>query len=322
MGLTCKLCPKACQLEKNERGDCRARANVDGKLLTLVYGRPCALHIDPIEKKPLYHFYPGSPILSLATAGCNLHCKNCQNWQISQANPEDVSSYRLSPQRIVDICRQETCSLIAYTYTEPLTFYEYTYDTASLARSHGLRNVLVTAGYVNREPLEQLCGVVDAANVDLKFFDDRMYQKITTARLGPILDNLVLMRQLGMWLEITHLIIPTLNDDMSLIKSMCRWIGSNLGTDVPIHFSRFHPHHLLRNLPPTPVETLTRARDIGLEWMQHVYIGNVWGGVGEHTYCPNDGRILIRRAGYTVLENNIVKGKCRFCGTSIAGWWA
>lgn len=322
MLLECDLCPKGCRLEENQRGDCRIRAHVGGKLITLVYGFPCALHIDPIEKKPLFHFYPGSKILSLATAGCNLHCKNCQNWQISQANPEDIPAYKLSPDQIVTLSRLENCANIAYTYSEPLTFYEYTFDTATLAKRFALKNVIVTAGYANREPLKKLYEVIDAANVDLKFFNDTMYKEITSATLSPVLEALILAREMNVWLEITHLVIPTLNDDLSEIEKLCRWIKSNLGEDVPLHFSRFHPHYLLKNLPPTPVDTLNRAHEIAKQvGLQYPYVGNVWGIDGENTYCPFDGKILIRRTGYTILENNVVDGKCRFCKNPIAGRW-
>ena len=322
MLVKCELCPKACCLEENQRGNCRTRINIGGKLRSLTYGHPCSIHIDPIEKKPLFHFYPSSSILSLATAGCNLHCKNCQNWEISQSNPEDIPSYNLTPQSIVDLTIRENCPMIAYTYTEPLTFYEYTLDTSILARKDFLKNVLVTAGYLNKEPLRKLYKVTDAANIDLKFFDDAMYRKITTGSLKPVLDALVLAKEMNVWLEITHLIIPTLNDDLSLIKKMCVWIKSNLGKDTPVHFSRFHPHYLLKNLPPTPVSTLRKAQVVAKETgINYVYIGNVWGDEREFTYCPYDGEILIKRAGYTILENNIEKGKCKFCGKLIAGRW-
>jgi pyruvate formate lyase activating enzyme len=323
MLIECELCPKHCRLEEDERGDCRVRVNIDGKLRSLVYGYPCALHIDPIEKKPLFHFYAGSVILSLATAGCNLHCKNCQNWQISQSNPEDVPAYKLNPHQIVQLALEKKCSMVAYTYTEPLTFYEYTLDTSLVAKEYNLKNVLVTAGYLNKKPLKKLYSVVDAANVDLKFFDDQMYRKITTATLMPILDALVLAKEMDVWLEVTHLIIPTLNDDFFLIEKMCKWIKNNLGDDVPLHFSRFYPHYLLKNLPPTPVDTLRKAREVAKSvGLKFVYIGNVWGIDAENTYCPYDGKLLIRRVGYSILQYNLTsEGKCKYCGNYIAGRW-
>lgn len=320
--IQCELCPKECRLRENERGDCRTRVNIDGKLTTLTYGRPCAVHVDPVEKKPLFHFYPGSPVLSLAAAGCNLHCKNCQNWQISQANPEDIPSYKLEPQDIVELTARERCSMISYTYSEPFAFYEYALDTSFLARSRNLKNILVTAGYLNKEPLKKLYGVSDAANINLKFFDDDMYRKITTAALKPVLDSLVLAKEMSLWLEVTHLIIPTLNDDFSLIRKMCVWIRENLGREVPLHFIRFFPQYMLKNLPPTPLETLRKAHRIAKEeGLYYVYIGNAAGIEEENTYCPYDGKVIIRRVGYSVLENNLDKGKCKFCGKVIAGKW-
>ncbi|UCC95536.1 MAG: AmmeMemoRadiSam system radical SAM enzyme, partial [Candidatus Omnitrophota bacterium] len=298
------------------------RVNIEGRIRTLTYGHPCTIHVDPVEKKPLFHFYPGSSILSLACAGCNLHCKNCQNWQISQVNPEDVSSYTMNPESVVRLTLKENCSMVAYTYTDPFAFYEYALDICAAARDRDLKNVMVTAGYLNEKPLRRLYEVTDAANVDLKFFDDEMYRKITTGALKPVLDGLVVAKQMGVWLEITHLVIPTLSDDFILIKKMCTWIRDNLGKDVPLHFSRFYPHYLLKNLPPTSVSTLKRAREIAKEVGLHfVYIGNVWGQDAESTYCPYDGKVLIKRVGYTILEYNLEKGKCKFCGHSISGRW-
>ena len=321
MLIQCQLCPKGCVLEEGQRGDCRMRVNLEGKLHAITYGYPCAVHVDPVEKKPLFHFYPGSQALSIATAGCNLHCKNCQNWQISQSNPEDIPSYKLSPQDLVNLALKENCPMLSYTYTDPFAFYEYTLDTSTLAKEYFLKNTLVTAGYLNREPLKRLYQVSDAANIDLKFFDDAMYRKITTGSLKPVLESLVLAKEMDVWLEITHLVIPTLNDDFSLIKKMCVWIKDNLGEDVPMHFSRFYPHYLLKNLPQTPVQTLRRARDIALEVGLHfVYIGNVW-GEEENTYCPYDGALLIKRIGFTITEYNLKDGKCPSCDKPAAGRW-
>ncbi|MEM7816431.1 MAG: AmmeMemoRadiSam system radical SAM enzyme [Candidatus Aenigmatarchaeota archaeon] len=322
MIVKCELCPKGCRLDEGERGDCKIRVNLGGKLIALTYSRPCAIHIDPIEKKPLFHFYPGSPILSIATVGCNLHCKNCQNWEISQAYPEDVPAYKLTPQDIVNLTLKENCSMIAYTYTEPLAYYEYTLDTSVLAKEYGLKNVLVSAGYLNKEPLKRLYKFIDAANIDLKFFDNEMYRKITTANLEPVLESLILAKEMGVWLEITHLVIPTINDDFSIIEKMCIWIKNNLGEDVPLHFSRFYPQYLFKNLPPTPTETLRKAKKIATDiGLNYVYIGNVW-GEGEDTYCPFDGKLLIRRFGFSIEEYNLKEnGICKFCGNRIAGRW-
>jgi pyruvate formate lyase activating enzyme len=281
------------------------------------------LHLDPIEKKPLFHFLPGSRILSLATAGCNLHCKNCQNWTISQAAPEDIRSIDLPPERVVETAEKRDCLSIAYTYTEPIIFYEYVHDTARLAKERGIRNVTVTAGYINRKPLELLCEVIDASNTDLKAFSDSFYADVCGGRLKPVLDGLVVMKEKGVWVEVTNLVVPTFNDDLHMIGKMCRWISANLGPDTPLHFSRFQPMYKLRNLPPTPVDFLVKARqealDIGLKF---VYVGNVLGTNAENTYCPSDGTLLLRRTGFSVLENNLNQGTCPTCGEHIPGVWS
>jgi len=319
----CDLCPKSCSIPEGAAGDCRVRVNLEGRLWATTHGRPSAVHIDPMEKKPLFHFLPGTAIFSIATAGCNLHCRNCQNWQLSQRGGEEMEMvYRAPPEAVVDMAVGRGCRSIAYTYTEPLVFYEYVLDTATLARERGLRNVLVTAGYVNREPLEQLCRVIDATNTDLKAFDDRFYRENCGASLRPVLDGLLTCKRLGVWVEITNLVVPTLNDDMPMIRRMARWIRDELGPDTPLHFSRFHPDFKLQNLPPTPVATMERARaealDVGL---LHVYMGNLFGHEAESTRCPRDGTLLIRRTGYRIVENNLVGGQCPECGRAVAGVW-
>ncbi|MBI5570982.1 MAG: AmmeMemoRadiSam system radical SAM enzyme [Desulfomonile tiedjei] len=319
----CELCPKGCRITEGQSGDCKSRIVVDGELRAVTYGRPCTLHIDPIEKKPLFHFLPGTSILSLATAGCNLHCKFCQNWTISQAAPEDLRTMDLPPEKVVQVAQAQRCLSIAYTYTEPVVFYEYVLDTSTLARQQGLRNVTVTAGSINRKPMEMLCSVVDASNTDLKAFSDTFYRELCDSTLKPVLDGMVVMKEHGVWLEITNLVVPTFNDDLDMIRKMCRWILANLGADTPLHFSRFHPMYKLRNLPPTPVDTLMNARkealDIGL---RYVYVGNVLGSGAEHTCCPSDGTLLIKRLGHSILENNLVDGKCPKCGSKIPGIWS
>ncbi|MEJ2718406.1 MAG: AmmeMemoRadiSam system radical SAM enzyme [Deltaproteobacteria bacterium] len=319
----CELCPKACRITEGYSGDCRSRIVVDGELRAVTYGRPCAIHIDPVEKKPLFHFLPGSRIFSVATAGCNLHCKGCQNWTISQAAPQDIRNTHLPPKKLVDLAASRRCHSIAYTYTEPMTFYEYVLDTSRLAREKGLRNVTVTAGYINRKPLEMLCTVVDASNTDLKAFSDTFYRDMCDATLKPVLDGMVLMKERGVWLEVTNLVIPTFNDDLEMIRKMCRWMLANLGADTPLHFSRFYPMYKLRNLPPTPVEKLMRAREEAREiGLHYVYVGNVLGTDAENTYCPEDGTLLIGRVGYTIKENNLKDGKCPQCGHEIPGVWS
>jgi pyruvate formate lyase activating enzyme len=308
-------------LGPNERGNCRVRVNLDGRLITLVYGKPCSVHIDPIEKKPMFHFLPGTQILSIATAGCNLHCKFCQNWEISQANPEDAENIDLPPGQVVDAAIQRGCPSIAYTYSDPMIFYEYARDTSAIARTKGIRNILVTAGYINEKPLRELCKVTDGANVDLKGFTEDFYRDVCGGDLATVLRTLQVIMEEKVYLEITTLIVPTLNDDMNILRDMCKWIVANLGPEVPHHFSRFHPMYLMRNLYPTPAETLYRARRVALEaGEKFVYIGNVPGEY-EDTVCPGCGKTVISRMGFTVRENRLRDGKCPDCGRVIPGVW-
>jgi pyruvate formate lyase activating enzyme len=316
----CTLCPKACRLAPGQRGDCRVRVNDDGKLFSLVYGKVCAVHVDPVEKKPMYHFLPGSGAFSIATAGCNLHCLFCQNWEISQTDPEDANNSDLPPERVVALAARSGCASIAYTYSEPVVFYEYVEDTSILAKERGIRNIMVTAGFINREPLRRLCRVVDGANVDLKGFTEKYYREVVFGNLRTVLDTLVTMREEGVVLEVTNLIVPTLSDDMTMIREMCRWMVSELGDEVPIHFSRFTPMYKLKDLPPTPVKTLQRARETALDaGLKYVYMGNVPGDPGEDTFCPACGRLVIDRYGYRILKYDVVNGKCGFCGEKLYG---
>jgi len=305
-------------------GDCRIRVNLGGKLRATTYGRPSAIHIDPMEKKPLYHFRPGSPVFSIATAGCNLHCLNCQNWQLSQRGGDEMETiYRADPPELIETAKAEGCESIAYTYSDPIVFYEYVYDSSELAHREGLTNVFITAAYINKKPLRKLCGVLDAANADLKAFDDGFYRRVNGATLQPVLDALVTMREEGVWLEVTNLVIPTLNDDLALIRGMVRWIRDELGEDTPLHFSRFHPQYRMRNLPPTPAEALDRARSEALDaGLHYVYIGNIPGHEGSSTHCPTDGTLLIGRTGFLITENNLTAdGRCPTCNTEIPGVW-
>ncbi len=320
----CELCPRECLIPEGGAGDCRVRVNLGGKLRATTYGRPSAIHIDPMEKKPLYHFRPGTPVLSIATAGCNLHCLNCQNWQLSQRGGEEMEQiYRADPAEILALARDQGCESIAYTYSDPIVFYEYTYDTSSLARAQGMRNVFITAAYINPEPLRRLCRVLDATNADLKAFDEGFYRSVCGASLKPVLDALVIFREQGVWLEVTNLVIPTLNDDLAMIRRMARWIHDELGPGTPLHFSRFQPQYRMRNLPPTPAETLNRARAEALDAGLHfVYVGNVFGHEGSTTYCPRDGTLLIRRVGFTVTDNRLTAGgHCPTCNEPIPGVW-
>jgi pyruvate formate lyase activating enzyme len=318
----CSICPKGCNLKPDEVGDCRVRININGKIRCTTYAKPCSISVDPIEKKPLYHFLPGTPVLSIATSGCNLHCKQCQNWQISQTGSENCGGAELYPADVSRMAISDRCPAIAYTYTEPLVSYEYTYDCCKAARESGLGNVLVTAAFINPEPLRRICSYVDAANVDLKSFSDDFYRDICDARLQPVLTALKLMKECGVMLEITNLLIPTLNDSLDETTALCDWIVDNLGEETPLHFSRFFPRNQLKHLPQTPVDTILGARKIALETgLKHVYVGNMQDREGEHTRCRSCQRILIERHGYHVLKNEIKDSKCPDCGTPVYGIW-
>ena len=324
MTVQCELCPKDCLIEPGQSGDCRVRINIDGVLRTVVYGFACSVHIDPIEKKPLFHFLPGTKILSIATVGCNLHCRNCQNWEISQANPEDEQSKAVfcPPERLIQLTKEYRCGSLAYTYSDPIIFYEYTYDTARLARENGIRNALVTAGYINHEPWVRLLEYVDAANIDLKFISDDLYRRICSGTLKPVQDAMVTAKAAGVMVEVTNLIIPTLNDKPEQIGQLARWVRANLGSETPLHFSRFFPHYRMRNLPPTPAGMLDTALEIAKsEGLHYVYIGNILSKVGENTYCPGCGGLLIERTRYTILQNRLTNGGCPDCGKEIYGVW-
>ena len=274
--IECQLCPHHCRMADGKTGLCRSRKNKGGMLVSEVYGKPCSLAIDPIEKKPLYHFHPGTTCLSMACTGCNFRCLNCQNYEISQVQPSEVDHYDLSPEAVVELCLKHHCPGIAYTYTEPLTYLEYITDTARLAHKAGLWNILVTAGYVCQEPLNDLLPHLDAANIDLKSFSDDIYMKVSGGHLQPVLDTILAMHGAGVWIELTNLIIPGVNDDRQMIRKMCRWIAANGLSDNPLHFSRFFPKYKMRNIPPTPLQTLKEAEQIALEeGIKYVYIGNV-----------------------------------------------
>ena len=274
--IECQLCPHHCRMADGKTGLCRSRKNKGGVLVSEVYGKPCSLAIDPIEKKPLYHFHPGTTCLSMACTGCNFRCLNCQNYEISQVQPSEVDHYDLSPEAVVELCLKHHCPGIAYTYTEPLTYLEYITDTARLAHKTGLWNILVTAGYVCQEPLNDLLPYLDAANIDLKSFSDDIYMKVSGGHLQPVLDTILAMHGAGVWIELTNLVIPGVNDDRQMIRKMCRWIAANGLADNPLHFSRFFPRYKMENIPPTPLQTLKEAEQIALEeGIKYVYLGNV-----------------------------------------------
>ena len=272
----CQLCPHHCHISEGKTGICRSRRNRGGVLISDVYGRPCSLAIDPIEKKPLYHFHPGTKCLSIACTGCNLRCLNCQNHDISQVSPSEAGHYNLSPSQVVELCKEHHCPGIAYTYTEPLTYLEYITDTARLAHEAGLWNILVTAGYVCQKPLKTLLPYLDAANIDLKSFSDDIYMKISGVHLQPILDTILAMRDAGVWIELTNLLIPGINDDRQMIRRMCQWIVSSGLANNPLHFSRFFPRYKMQHIPPTPIRTLKEAKQIATEeGILNIYLGNV-----------------------------------------------
>ncbi len=319
----CNLCPRYCLLGDKERGYCGVRENDGGIYYTLVYGKVCALNLDPIEKKPFFHFLPGTLALSLATAGCNVNCKFCQNWQISQVRPEQVEAADWPPEEMAKTAVQYSCPSIAYTYTEPVVFFEYMVDTSVAARKKGIRNVVITGGHINPEPLEELTTVVDAIKVDLKSFSEKFYKEYVRGELAPVLEAIKLIHQKKIWLEIVYLVIPTLNDQEAMISQMCRWLLKEIGPDVPVHFSRFHPMYLLKNLPPTPVSTLEKLHSLAKkEGLRYVYIGNIPGHQAESTYCPFCGNLIIERVGYKVGRVELRQGRCRFCQSPIPGIWA
>lgn len=321
-GVMCRICPNECVLKEGELSDCRNRIVKDGKLYTMAYGNPCAVNLDPVEKKPLYHFMPSTITFSIATAGCNLACLNCQNWTISQTSPDKTRNTDLMPDQVISNTLKYKCKSISYTYSEPTTYYEYMFDTATLARQSKLKNILVSNGYINKEPLLQLSGVIDAANIDLKSFNDKMYLKLTGGKLEPVLETLKTMKEQKVWLEITNLIVPEYTDKMDEIREMCKWLYVNGFNDTPLHFSRFHPMYKLEQLPPTPVSTLNMAYDIAREeGMNHVYIGNVPGTHASDTICPGCGKKVVERKGYTIISKNIENGRCKFCNSVINGVW-
>jgi pyruvate formate lyase activating enzyme len=342
----CKLCPNNCLLAPGDRSHCRNRVNVDGILYTMAYANPCTFHVDPVEKKPLFHFLPGSRAFSLATSGCVFRCLNCQNWEISQKKPEEtkdptgpplrlelplpttitqreLSRLSLFPEDVVAVSRALACPAIAYTYSEPTAYYEYTFDTCKAARAEGLKNIVVTCGSIEERPLREIAPFVDAAHVDLKGFDDEVYARLNAGKLQPILNTLKIYKSLGVWLEVVNLLVPTYTDDPETIRRMCGWLVEHLGPDQPLHFSRFHPQHKLTQLPSTPLAVLVKAREIARgEGLRYVYVGNAPElPDAETTWCPNCRRRVIERAIFSVTTNHLRHGRCEFCQTRIAGVW-
>ena len=319
----CQLCAQNCVLKENERGRCRARMNVGGRLKTLVYGRPVSVHVDPIEKKPFYHFLPGAAAFSLASAGCPLSCRFCQNWEISQARPEDFPGPFIPPEKVAEAARQREALVVAYTYNEPTVFTEYLIDIARAGRPKGLRNVMISCGFMNPAPLGELLTVLDAIKIDLKGYSPDFYRRVCGARLEPVLASIRKVAKSGVHLEIVNLVVPTLNDSKKMLADLAAWVMGEAGPDVPVHFTRFHPDYQMRNLPPTPVDTLERAYDLArTAGLHYPYVGNVPGHPGNNTHCPNCGKTVIARTGFFVTENHIIQGRCAFCRTPIAGVWS
>ncbi len=320
--ISCELCPRECRVGNRERGYCGVRENREGTYYTLVYSRACSANVDPIEKKPFFHFLPGTKAFSIATAGCNLNCKFCQNWEISQVRPEQINSFNLPPEKVAQYAVDSGSRSIAYTYSEPVVFYEYMLDCAKAGRKKNIKSVVVSAGYIKKEPLLELCRNVDAIKIDFKGFTEKYYQDVCHGELRPIMDTLLELGKSGIWYEMVYLMLPTLNDNPREIGQMCDWIVKDLGVDVPIHFTRFYPMYLLKNLPSTPVSSLEQAKKIADQsGLKFVYIGNVPGHRAESTYCPRCKKKLIDRTGYSINEMNLKEGKCKFCSEVIPGVW-
>ncbi len=354
----CILCPRECVISKGKRGFCRNRENQKGKLYTIVYGKPSVVDIGPIEKAPLYHFVPGHSRLCLTCASCNLRCKYCQNWHLSQSSSEDQNCYSYTPEETVKQAQTHNLSSISFTYTEPTVYYEYLYDISSIAKQMGMKASIVSNGYINREPLLKLLTVIDAVKIDLKGFSEKFYEEVCSATLKPVLESLLTVKKENVWLEIVNLIVPTLNDDPKMIEEMCRWIKENLGMDTPLHFTRFSPNYKLTHstapslafkdgrknrrsesilsnpwlsaegveglthLSPTPISTLESAYEIAKEnGLRYVYIGNVPGHIYNSTFCPFCNRKVIHRTQFDILEMNVVNGKCKFCNSTLQGKW-
>ncbi len=321
-GVQCTVCPNECIVKPGEESTCHNRINIGNRLYSVAYGNPCAVHIDPIEKKPLLHFLPQSKAFSIATAGCNFACLNCQNWEISQTSPSKTQNVELFPESVVTTCLRNQCESIAYTYSEPVSFFEYMYETARIAHERNIKNVMVSNGYINPEPLTQLIPYLDAANIDLKVFDSTIHLKLTGGKLRPVLDTLITLRKSKVWLEITNLIVPSWSDNMETIKKMCKWLADNGFTHTPLHFSRFSPLYKLTQLPATPMNTLLKAKETAVqEGMKYVYVGNVPGKGFENTLCPECQKIVVERQGYSLLANNLENGRCKFCQTPVDGVW-
>ncbi|WP_430813083.1 AmmeMemoRadiSam system radical SAM enzyme [Carboxylicivirga sp. RSCT41] len=320
--IICGLCPHACRLTDGETGLCRTRTNKQGVLITTAYGNPCALHIDPVEKKPLNHFLPSTKTLSLSTAGCNLACLNCQNHSISQVSPNEIRNTVLYPDEVVKMAIDNACDSISYTYTDPVVYYEYMLDTARLAKEKGLKNIMVSAGYINPQPLIELSNYLDAANIDLKCFDDEVYQQLCGIRLTPVLNTLLTLKQAGVWLEITNLIVPGYSDDLQVIDKMFDWLIDNDFCHVPIHINRFVPTHQLMHVDATRSEVLMTIADLAAQkGLRYIYVGNIGHNSFSDTICPHCLETQISRHGYSIRNDLQMDGHCSKCDKKIHGVW-
>jgi pyruvate formate lyase activating enzyme len=322
--VVCGICPNRCVLAPGDRSVCRSKVNLDGKLYSLAYGNPCSVNTDPIEKKPLFHFKPRITAFSLATTGCNFRCLNCQNWEISQAKPDEVAPYirELFPADVIMAAQKSRAQSIAYTYSEPITFFEYMIDTARLAREAGLYNLWVSNAYINKKPLLELCKVLDGATLNIKSYDDGIYRKLNGGRLKPVLNTFKTLHEQGVHFELINLVVPGYTDDEDMVKAMCGWIIDNIGPDYPLHFLRFFPRYKLDRLPPTPVSILTRYRELAMQQgIHYAYVGNVARHEGNNTYCHNCKKLLIERQGYFIPTYNLAGSHCKFCNTRIPGVW-
>ena len=319
--VVCELCPRACKLNEGQRGLCFVRARENGGIVLTTYGRSSGFAVDPIEKKPLNHFLPGTPVFSFGTAGCNLTCKFCQNWDISKSRKMDTLADAAGPEEIANAAVRLGCRSVAFTYNDPVIFLEYARDVAAACHDRNIRTVAVTAGYVNAEPREELFSFIDAANIDLKAFDEDFYRRVAGGHLEPVLDTLRYLRhETDLWFEITNLVIPGYNDDEDEIRRMADWVAEEIGPDVPLHFSAFHPSYKMREVPPTSRTTLRRARETAKRaGLHHVYTGNVHDREGDTTYCGECGTVLIARDWYEVIAWNLDGGACPKCGARCAG---
>ena len=321
--IQCELCPKQCHVPPGKRGTCRVRENRDGQGYTLAWGNPALVQMDPVERIPFFHVLPGTRALSVSTAGCPLECKFCEVWDMALADPEEIHAYDLLPETIVSQAKSAGAQSISYAFGEPVAFYEYMNDIAGIAKAEGLLNLMHTSGYISPEPLQAIVEKLDAVNIDLKGFDPDFYREMVGGELQPVKNTMKMLKRANVHIEITNLVIPTLNDDIKQVKKMCEWIITELGADTPVHFGRFYPLYKLSNLPQTPVSTLDDVRDTAITaGLSYVYVARVTGHEGENTFCGECREKIIDRMGFIIEKMHIKDGKCGFCDAPIAGRWA